>query len=87
MNLVKGNLLRIKQDKTGTVVYIPLLPEAQAILDKYNWELPVLANQNANENIKKLFKAFGSNLMIHDVRQVGKGDKLFNLTLHEVINF
>lgn len=85
-NLV-GNQLRVKQQKTGQVVFIPLLPEAQMILDKYNWSLPAISNQKANENLREVFTALGMNRIVHDVRRQGQGEKLFNLPLHEVIHF
>jgi integrase len=38
--------------KTNDVIYIPLHPVAKKILEKYDYELPVISNQNSNKYIK-----------------------------------
>lgn len=61
--LVKDNILEdglckrfiIKQTKTSETVEIPILPQVQAILDKYNYNMPrVIDNQVFNRFIKEV---------------------------------
>lgn len=71
--------LRIKRKKTGTVAYIPLLPQAMVIIDKYrdhpvcrikNTVLPVLSNQKMNGYLKEVADLCGieKNLTTHCAR-------------------
>jgi integrase len=50
---ISDGLIRIKTQKTGTNVVIPLLPEVERILLKYNGNLPkAYCNQKMNEYLK-----------------------------------
>lgn len=56
-NITRENgrvFIEMKRKKTDTYFYIPLLPKAQAIFEKYNGELPVLTNQKYNSYLKEL---------------------------------
>ena len=57
-NFVKGidglDWIKIKRQKTNSVVSIPLLPKAKSILDKYNSSLPVVSNQRFNGYLKEI---------------------------------
>ncbi len=60
MQLVKADMidkgiLTINQVKTGSTVRIPLLPKAVDILEKYDYQLPTISNQKANDYLKVLF--------------------------------
>ena len=68
--LVKDNILEdglckrfiIKQTKTSETVEIPILPQVQAILDKYNYNMPrVIDNQVFNRFIKEVARMAGIN--------------------------
>ncbi len=68
--LVKDNILEdglckrfiIKQTKTSETVEIPILPQVQAILDKYNYNMPrVIDNQVFNRFIKEAARIAGIN--------------------------
>jgi site-specific recombinase XerD len=68
--LVKDNILEdglckrfiIKQTKTSETVEIPILPQVQAILDKYNYKMPrVIDNQVFNRFIKEVARMAGIN--------------------------
>lgn len=82
-----GDALNVKTQKTGKVVFIPLLPEAKQILNKYKGQLPKISNQKANEYLQELCKLLGMDRIIHNCRMVGQGEKLFNLPLHQTITF
>ena len=50
---ISNGLIRIKTQKTGSDVVIPILPEVKSILDKYNGDLPkAYCNQKMNEYLK-----------------------------------
>jgi site-specific recombinase XerD len=75
-----GNLrLKIRRQKTGQAAYIPLLPPAIAIIDKYRNHpecirkdvvLPVLSNQKMNAYLKEVADLSGikKNLTTHAAR-------------------
>lgn len=50
-SIVEGEI-RMKQQKTGKIISIPLLPEAAAILQRHQGSAPRIAEQHLNENIK-----------------------------------
>jgi site-specific recombinase XerD len=47
----KGRLFYIDgaRVKTGSKFFTPILPPAQAVLDKYNYQLPIITNQKLND--------------------------------------
>jgi integrase len=53
---IKGNILKLRQTKTGGEVVIPLKKEVLTILKKYD-VLPVQANVKMNLNLKDIAKA------------------------------
>lgn len=54
-------VVNITQKKTGNRVTIPCSPELRRILEKYNYSVPHLADQNVNENLKKIAEWAGLN--------------------------
>ncbi|WP_425076191.1 phage integrase SAM-like domain-containing protein [Psychroserpens sp. S379A] len=58
-------LLEFKQQKTGKLMTIPLLPKVQEILDKHNGEFPrPISSQRYNNYIKEVAKLSGINQKI-----------------------
>jgi integrase len=54
---IEGDLIHIKQIKTGDKVTIPILPELRTILNKYQGQLPkAISNQKSNQYIKEICK-------------------------------
>jgi integrase len=47
----QGNTYYINGEriKTGSKFYAPILPPAQAVLEKYNYKLPIITNQKLND--------------------------------------
>lgn len=43
--MIQNNILTIQQQKTGKMIQIPLINEAQTILHKYKYKLPSINNQ------------------------------------------
>ena len=51
--------IKLKQEKTGNLVYILLDARVEAILNKYNGELPKVYDQKINDYIKKIGEVLG----------------------------
>lgn len=79
VDMISNGMLTICQQKTGQIVQIPLVNEAQAILYKYNYQLPKISNKNANKYIKELFSLLKLNRKVYV-------DKVL-VSLDEVISF
>lgn len=56
-----GKVIDLIQQKTGERVIIPIRPELDNILKKYDYTLPKSFEQKVNENIKKIAKEAGIN--------------------------
>jgi len=57
---IQGDRLRIVTQKTNSKVIIPLMPDAKAIFQKYNFQLPkAISNQKFNEHLKKIAEEAG----------------------------
>ena len=55
----RDGMLFVTQAKTGERVVVPLRPEAQAILEKYNMEMPQINNADFNFYIKEVARWAG----------------------------
>lgn len=54
---IKDGMIFITQGKTGNKVWIPMHPVVNAILEKYDFEIPpMITNQKFNEALKKIAK-------------------------------
>lgn len=65
-----SSCLTLKQSKTGSIVQIPLLDRANAIVEKYispdrEMIFPPLTNQTANRHLKRIAKLCGIDINIH----------------------
>lgn len=54
-----------QRHKTGVTFTVPLMPKALAILEKYNYKLPVLSNQNYNAYLKEIADLCGIKQNVH----------------------
>ncbi|MBC8593884.1 site-specific integrase [Oscillospiraceae bacterium N12] len=60
VTLTDGNrYIKLKQEKTGNTVYIPLDYRVESILNKYKGELPKVYDQKINDHIKEIGEALG----------------------------
>lgn len=60
VTLPDGNrYIKIKQEKTGVTVYIPLDYRVETILNKYNGTLPKVYDQKINDYIKQIGESLG----------------------------
>ena len=56
-NLFDKTRIKIKTEKTGELVVIPMHPYVKSILDKWQWHLPeAISNQKMNAYLKELAK-------------------------------
>lgn len=55
-NNIKENEIQVRTLKTKDMLIIPLIPQAAAILKKYENSLPVISNQKLNQALKALGK-------------------------------
>lgn len=58
-NLIQGNMLKVRTEKTDEEVIIPLHPVAESILEKYNGRPRIISNQKFNTYIKEVCKLSG----------------------------
>ena len=80
-------VLDILTKKTLTEVYIPVLPELKAILEKYNYKLPKIASQVFNRNIKKAVKAAGIDSTYRVIENIGGKNKVRDhVPKHEMVS-
>ncbi|MEG1867267.1 MAG: phage integrase SAM-like domain-containing protein [Bacteroides sp.] len=60
VTLNDGNrYIKLKQEKTGSIVFIPLDSRVDAIINKYGGELPKVYGQKVNDHIKEIGEALG----------------------------
>lgn len=59
-SMIQDDVIRLKQQKTGNRVAIPIHPEVQNVLDRYNGKFPpTMSSQDFNVYVKKVCKACG----------------------------
>ena len=62
---IKDGMIIKKRGKTNVTSFIPLLPRAEHILDKYNYKLPVISNQKYNKYLQEIDPRLHSHLARH----------------------
>lgn len=83
-----NNKVVINQQKTGDRVTIKLIDEAISILEKYNYQLPMISNQKTNKYLKELFKLYDFDRPIKQESYTPKGLKAKpTKALYELISF
>lgn len=69
---ISGDTIKITQIKTKAKISIPLNYYSRQILEKYNYNIPSISNQNLNKYIKKACEKAGITDQIHTVEFIGK---------------
>lgn len=60
-----GNVwIKITRKKTGAVVSVPLLPMAENVLKRYEYQLPVISNQRFNSYLKEIATIVGLDIKL-----------------------
>lgn len=62
--MIVDNYMKIRREKTGTILNIPIIPEALEILKKHNYQLPCISDNKGNQNLKQAFKILGLNRIV-----------------------
>ena len=77
--------IKLIQKKTGTGVQIPIRPELEKIMNKYNYKLPKTYEQKLNKSIKEIAKLAGINEPV-TIEKIRGGHKInSNLPKYEMI--
>lgn len=73
-NIIDGNKIKIRTQKTNEMVVIPVHPYVKEILDKYDGNIPTpLSNQKMNDYLKEIGELAEINDMImHSITRGGK---------------
>lgn len=77
--------LNVRQHKTGTKVAIPVSSHLKEIMEKYDYQLPHLADQTINEKIKIVGKKAGIEDMVEIVTTKGGTPKREKFHKYELI--
>ena len=70
-NDIDGNFWRLKQEKTNTLISIPLNETAMEILKKYDYNLPITSNQKINDALKVIGERAEVNKLFTKIRKSG----------------
>lgn len=62
---IKDGVIIKRRKKTDVQSIVPILPVAKNILEKYNYQLPVISNQKYNQYLKVLGDAAGMRMSLH----------------------
>jgi integrase len=64
-----NNCLQIRRTKNYANQKIPLIPQAIAILEKYDYKLPFISDNKGSENLKKAFRKLELTRMVRITKQ------------------
>ncbi|WP_445709794.1 tyrosine-type recombinase/integrase [Flavobacterium sp.] len=79
-------ILKEEKDETKEVREIPLTSISRFILKKYDFKLPLIANQKQNEYIKEVFKAMKYNNEVQKITTKGKENIKQDMLFYERIS-
>ncbi|MCK5776922.1 MAG: site-specific integrase [Bacteroidales bacterium] len=68
---ISGNNIRITMQKTKSKVMIPMNYYSKKILEKYDYNMPIISNQKLNDYIKEICEIVGIDDEVNEVRYVG----------------
>jgi len=82
---IEDDAIQIRTQKTKDLLTIPLLPQAKQILEKYDYQLPILSNQKLNKHLKTLGKKAKINQLISIQRYRGASRIDQKIPKHDLI--
>lgn len=86
-NVVNGNIiLKEDKDRSKQAREIPLTNISKIILKKYDYQLPLIANQKQNEYIKEIFKKMGYVDSVQKVTTKGRENIKTEMLFYERIS-
>lgn len=68
---IKDGIIQLRTQKTKDLLTIPLIPQAQEILERHNYNIPVLTNQKLNMHLKELGKLCDIDQLVYIQRYRG----------------
>ncbi len=68
---IDGDFWNMKQDKTNSIINIPLNSKAVSILEKYDYNLPIVSNQRTNTNLKIIGRLAKIDKPVTKIRKIG----------------
>lgn len=80
------HIINIRQKKTGTKVAIPCSSELLRILQKYNFDIPHLSDQNINDNIKKVAEWAGLTEMVKITSTKGGRPAILEVPKYQLVH-
>lgn len=83
---ITNNIWSFSQRKTTSNVMVPLNSEAIEILEKYDYNLPVLSDQYHNRNLKEMARFAKLNRVIHIERRSGNNLIHIEEPVHRLIS-
>lgn len=66
-----GDMIIKRNQKTVHESFVPLTPRLSTILDKYNWNIPVISKNRFNTEIKKICKEAGITTTVKKLTKIG----------------
>ena len=82
---IQEGVIQYTQKKTGGIAMPPLFNEAIRILEKYEYELPVMSNPKFNFYLKNLFRDLELNRNISIVTYAGEEKVFTNIPLSDLV--
>lgn len=79
--------IQMREIDVKNFVIIPIIPQCKEILDKYNYNLPIISLQKINEYLKESFKLLNLNRNVQTNKQTIKGIITEVYPLYKVISF
>lgn len=84
-HITEDGVVEMRAYKNQKDTYVPLTPKAKEILEKYDYELPIISEQNMNLYIKEACKEAKINQKVEKVR-TSSGNKSYNqIPKHEIM--
>lgn len=82
---IPNKILDVYTLKTSKVIQIPLVDTTMKILEKYNFNLPVISDVKYNKYIKEICSIAGFNEIIYNIKHVGKEKIEYSKPKYEMI--
>lgn len=85
--MIRGNLIHITSQKTKEHLRIPIIEECRILLEKHDYDLPVISEQKTNSYLKELFSIIGLNRTVEKKTQNLNATESQKRLLSEIITF
>jgi len=86
-SFIQDGMIKYTSVKTGKKCMVKLLSNARLILEKYNYELPVVSDSHCNSGIKSVLSKIGITQVVSRTMQKGKKNIIIEKPLADFITF